>query len=90
MMCLTKIKNDKSIKLKKLKNFSSHICKRFYIDTDLDVWFIEKKNHKSDPEQAINVLANIEDFLHDYPTSIRAILELLEFSDFIKEYKKDK
>jgi len=85
-MCLTKLKNNKEIKLRKLKNFSTHICKKFYIDSDLDIWFIEKHNVGN----GINVLENIDKFLHDYPTSIRAILELLEFADFIKSYKKDK
>ena len=77
-MCIIIEQNSKKIKLKRFKNFNSHIHKRFYCDSNMNIWY----KPKSGDVQPVS-LNELEQYAELYPSSVRHIYQLKYFYIFV-------
>ena len=76
-MCVIIKQGNKEIKLKRLKHFNSHIHKRFFCDSKLNVWY----KPKGEDLKPIG-LEELDSLSELYPSSIRHIYQLKDFYRF--------
>lgn len=76
-MCVIIKQNNKEIKLKRLKHFNSHIHKRLFCDSKLNVWY----KPKGEDLKPIG-LEELDSLSELYPSSIRHIYQLKDFYRF--------
>lgn len=78
-MCIIIKQDNKEIKLKRLKHFNSHIHKRFYCDSNMNIWY----KPKGQDIKQVN-MNELDLYANEYPSSIRHIYQLKDFYRFVK------
>lgn len=79
-MCIKTIDDaGKQIKLKRLQCFNHHIHKRFYCDSNMNIWYKPKGKDVVKVEYS-----DLEKYATEYPSSLPLIFQLKEFCRFLK------